>query len=138
MQSSPPLRRRAWLCLPPLVFLTLDVAITLAHQPAEYWQGRPETLIEANSIVRIVMLHGPTAAIAGALVYALIFSLALLFWRSPLVFVLAFLLTLGHAVGAGSWLLFRHGIGGGALAVVVLAGGNWLLGYSWRRASRPD
>ncbi|GEM_PF-5591014 len=33
------MRRRLWLCLPPLVMCLIDDAITLRAQPDVYWSG---------------------------------------------------------------------------------------------------
>jgi hypothetical protein len=47
--------------------------------------------------------------------------------------VIAFVLTLGHAIGAATW-LWRHGILGIVGAVILFVLAERLLNWSWRQS----
>jgi hypothetical protein len=131
-------RRRLWLCLPPLLAFVCDAALTLAHQPVQYWQGDYTAVWEGNPLVRTLMEFGPAATLAAGLAYALAFCTALLWLRTTLARVLAFLLTFGHSVGAASWLIGIYGVAGVVAAVGLALVMERLLRYSWLRAGGGD
>lgn len=125
--------RPLWLCVAPLLLCAFDLTITLAGQPAEYWQGDYAVGLEGNPVARPLLLTGPGTFIIGIAGYALVFCLVLVFWRHPFAVVLAFVLTLSHAVCAGTWLM-RLGVAGFVLAVLLLVASERLLDWTWRRA----
>src|SRR5262245_25298411 len=112
--------RPVWLVLPPLLCYGLDVTLTLAGQPAPYWAGDRAAVREANPLARWLLACHPAAFALAALGWGL--TVAVVLWWRPgrLAVVLAFALTLLHAVGAASW-LWPHGLAGKVAALVILA-----------------
>src|SRR5207248_2036115 len=110
-----------WLCLPALACCLADVGLTLAGQPAAYWRGEPGGAREANPLAWWLLAQSPGAFLAAAVAWMGTFTLLLLFWRSSLAPVLAFLVTLGHALGAASWLIDRGPAGLAPAALLLVA-----------------
>jgi len=108
-----------------------DVALTLAGQPAAYWDGDRDAVREANPVWWYFLNLGPAPFLAAALSWALAFTAILILWRHSWTRVMAFLLTLGHAIGAGTW-LWPHGLAGKVAAVALLLVAERLLSWSWR------
>ena len=54
-------KRRLWLCLPVMVTCVLDVAVTLAGQPAEYWISSYIVVNEANPVSYWLLTMNPGA-----------------------------------------------------------------------------
>jgi hypothetical protein len=124
---------RPWLCVAPLVLCAFDLAVTLAGQPIEYWQGDYAVGLEGNPLARPLLLTGPVTFTLAVAAWALAFSLLVTHWRHSFAVVIAFLVTLGHAVCAGTWLM-RAGVLGFLLAVLLLVAAERLLDWTWRRA----
>lgn len=131
------LRARLWLCLGALTPYVLDVALTLAGQPSSYWQGEYDTAVEANPLARWFLRGGPAVFAGSCVAWGLVVTAMLCLWRSQLVVVATFLIALGHALGAGSWLV-RWGWPGWLATVVWLVAVEELLGACWRRAGVRD
>jgi hypothetical protein len=110
-----------------------DVGLTLAGQPAAYWRGEPGGAREANPLAWWLLAQSPGAFLAAVVAWMGTFTLLFLFWRSSLAPVLAFLVTLGHALGAASWLVGR-GPAGLAAAALVMAAAERLFAWAWGRA----
>jgi hypothetical protein len=67
--------------------------------------------------------------------YVVSFCAILCWWRNSLSVVLAFLLTLGHTVGAATWLIAWYHLPGVVAALGVAVTAERLLNFSWRQAA---
>jgi len=130
------LSARLWLCLPPSLLYLLDVAITLAGQEPAYWRGGTTAVYEANPLAyRLLMLH-PVVFVGTAVAWWVIFAALICKLRKEFAVVLAFVLSVGHATGAASWLL-QGGVPGWLCTIAVFVGAERLVAWSWERA-RPN
>src|SRR5688572_28953523 len=110
-RMSPGLRKFVGLCLPPSLVSALDGALTLAGQPAEYWQafdatGRPDAapVYEVSPTFHYLLATHPLAfAAGGAAEIAVLVGLILLLPR-PLALTLSLAAVIGHAWGSTTWL----------------------------------
>jgi hypothetical protein len=105
------LRRRVLgLCIVPVLMAALDGSVTLAGQPSAYWAGDHSRVMEGTPGFRILLTHGPMAFIAGQAVWVLAFVGMILLLPSTLALAVCLQFTLGHAIGAFSWInRFPHG-----------------------------
>jgi hypothetical protein len=124
--------RRPWLCLPALVCFLGDVAVTLAGQPDAYWGGDRACAVEANPVARWLLLESPWLFLGVAALWAATFTILILRWRHPFAAVLAFLLTLFHAVGIATWVVGR-GVVGVMAAIAILLAAERLFSWAWGR-----
>lgn len=132
-----PRRDGRWLCLPPLACYLGDVAFTLAGQPDAYWAGDRARAVEANPVARWLLLESPWLFLGVAAPWAAIFTILILLWRHPFAVVLAFLLTLFHAVGMATWVVGRGAIGVlGAVAILVAA--ERLFSWAWGKNASTE
>lgn len=103
-------RRLVGLCLVPALLAALDGCVTLIGQPDAYWAGDYSRAIEGTPGFRILMMQGPAAYVAGLLVWTLAFVGMILLLPSTLALAACLLFTLGHTIGAFSWIdRFPHG-----------------------------
>ncbi len=123
-------RKLGW--LPPLTMFALDVALTLRGQPAEYWAGDYSRAVEANPLAWLILAVHPYLFLGLAIGWAVAFVALVTLWEHRLAKVVAFVLTVGHAVGAASWLL-RLGWPGVAAAVGLMVAAERLLTWCWPR-----
>jgi len=85
----------------PLALCLLDYALTLHGQPAAYWGG-DSAVSELSPETRRLLANGVLASAAGlALWIAVVIGLLLLLPRPAALFVAV---TIGHTVGATTWL----------------------------------
>jgi hypothetical protein len=133
-------RRLLGLCLVPALLACLDGWVTLHGQPREYWAGNHAQVIEGSPTFHKLLTCGPPAYIAGLSVWVLAFVGMILLMPSTLALAVSIALTLGHAIGASSWLLdFEYGYqlysGMCVFAAVGLAVGiRWV----WRAEPQND
>ena len=103
-------RRLIGLCLVPVLLALLDGTVTLIGQPAAYWAGDHSRVLEGTPGFRILLTYGPALFIAGHLVWELAFVAMILLLPSRLALAVCLMFTLGHTIGAFSWLnRFPHG-----------------------------
>jgi hypothetical protein len=103
------LSQRLWLGLPPALLCLADVTLTLYGQPQEYWQGEYAAAQADNSLVCEALRQGPGMFLLTAALWVLTFLGLLLFWRDPLIVVLALALTVTHTMGVATNLLGKQG-----------------------------
>ena len=98
-------KNRLWLCLPIIITDLLDLTAIMLGQPAEYWQGSYNLVIEFNPFARWFMVIHPL----GALVYILldIAVVSFLIIVLPLMFskVLSAFWAIGSAKAIYNWLV---------------------------------
>jgi hypothetical protein len=135
------LRRRLFgLCLVPVLLAALDGCVTLHGQSKEYWAGNYSQVIEGTPLFRILLTHGPAAYVAGLAGWVLAFAGMILLAPETLALAVTIAFTLGHAVGAYSWLVdvryfFQLYYGMLLFAAVGLAVGiRWV----WRAEPQND
>lgn len=97
-------RRLIGLCLVPVLLAVLDGSVTLIGQPAAYWAGDYSRVLEGTPGFRILLTYGPAAYIAGLTVWVLAFVGMILLLPSRLALAVCLMFTLGHAIGAFSWI----------------------------------
>lgn len=103
-------RRLSGLCLVPVLLAVLDGSVTLVGQPEAYWAGDHSRVLEGTPGFRILLTYGPAAYIAGLTVWALAFTGMILLLPSTPALAVCLMFTLGHTIGAFSWLnRFPHG-----------------------------
>ncbi|MEZ6142474.1 MAG: hypothetical protein R3B84_18095 [Zavarzinella sp.] len=105
MFLSPNCRSRFWLMIPPVVVYLTDFCQTLAGQPSPFWQGNYGLAVEHNPLLKPVLAHGPWVFTGVVACWLMIQCLLLLRLPSRWAFVIAFVMTLFHAIGASSWLV---------------------------------
>jgi hypothetical protein len=106
------IRRLIGLCLVPVLLAVLDGSVTLIGQPAAYWAGDHARVLEGTPGFRILLTYGPAAYIAGLTVWVLAFVGMILLLPSTLALAVRLMFTLGHTIGAFSWINrfhFQHG-----------------------------
>ena len=126
-------RQRFWLCLPPVLACGFDVAATLLGQGPRDWAGDYGSARELNPLAAPLLAHHPAAFAGAASAWAAAVAVLSVAWRSPLAVVVAFAVTLGHAIGAAAWMAAVGPIGYAGAAAWLFAASNFT-GFSWRQA----
>ena len=121
--------RRAWTCIGPAVLCVVDVGVTLACQPEEYWLESYQSGHESNPLARWLLETGPLAFAAGGLVWILLFSAVVWHLRLAAARLVALAILLAHALGASTWLIRQPYGWAWCLAVWLLA--RFLFGLFW-------
>jgi hypothetical protein len=132
-------RRLLGLCLPPLALCALDGTLTLIGQSARYWAGDYARVNEGSPTFNHLLQIHPAAYVVGILVWAGVFVSILLLLPDTLALIVSIAVTLGHTVGAATWLLWRFHFGyqvcnGLFLTSAVILG----LGIRWGWRAIPD
>src|SRR4051812_10447905 len=130
-------RRVVGLCLVPVLMEALDGSVTLYGQPSAYWAGDHSRVIEGTPGFRILLTHGPAAYIAGLTVWVLAFVGMILLLPSTLALAVCLQFTLGHAIGAFSWI--NRSPHGRELHIVmiVFAAAGLAVGIRWGWECEP-
>jgi hypothetical protein len=133
-------RRFLGLCLIPALLAGLDGWATLHGQTKGYWTGNYSQVIEGSPIFHKLLTCGPLAYIAGLSGWVLAFVGIILLTPETLALATCIAFTLGHAIGASSWLVnFDYGYqlysGMCAFAAVGLAVG---IRWGWQAEPKND
>jgi hypothetical protein len=103
-------RRLIGLCLVPVLLAVLDGSVTLIGQPEAYWAGDHSKVLEGTPGFRVLLTYGPAAYVAGLAVWVLAFVGMILLLPPTLALAVCLQFTLGHTLGAFSWInRFPHG-----------------------------
>ena len=126
-------RRLIGLCLVPVLLAVLDGSVTLIGQPAAYWAGDHSRVLEGTPGFRILLTYGPAAYIAGLAVWVLAFVGMILLVPSTLALAVCLMFTLGHTIGAFSWINRFHSQHGRVLPFVInaISAVGLALGIRW-------
>jgi hypothetical protein len=108
------------LCLPPLLFCALDGTLTLAGQSGAYWAGNYSAVNELSPTFNHLLRLHPAAFAAGLLAWAGVFVGLILLLPDTLALSVSIAVTLGHTLGAATWLLYRFRYGYQAFNGLVL------------------
>jgi hypothetical protein len=112
---------RWWLCLPAVVFCTVDAVLTLLGQDREYWAGELARVNEMNPVGYALLRWHPLAFIGGIVVWVVIFCAALLHLPLRAALVCGLGLTVAHTFGAATWVVrWESPYGIGLMAGVAL------------------
>ena len=125
------------LCLVPVLLAALDGSVTLVGQPPAYWAGDYSQVVEGTPGFRILLTHGPAAYVAGLAVWVLAFVGMILLLPSTLALAVCLQFTLGHTIGAFSWInTLPHGR---ELPIIVnaIAAMGLAVGIRWGWACVP-
>ncbi len=124
-----------WLCLPPIALCGIDHGATLWWQSAAYWQGNYATALEMNPQFNWLLQQHPLAFEAGVVAWIGVFSAAILWLPRRWASASALAITIGHTVGASSWIAVHLTFGYWAeLALCVVSA--LLVVFAEERASR--
>jgi hypothetical protein len=102
------MRRLIGMGLPCVLLSFLDVTLTLLGQPWQYWAGDYSRVNEAMPTFRDLLQRGPWAAVAGHLVWVVIFLSLLLLLPEVLAVIFCIVVVFGHTYGAASWLRYSQ------------------------------
>jgi hypothetical protein len=98
-------RRLLGLGLPCLLAFLLDTALRVRAQPARYWAGDYDFILqEGSTFVRRLYTWHPLAAIAGYGLWAALVAGLLLLLPRMLAVILTLIVVFGHLGGVYSWL----------------------------------
>jgi hypothetical protein len=101
-----PFRRRLFgLCLPPATAASLDAALTLRGQSAEYWAGNYAQVNELSPTFHHLLAYHPLAFVAGFLGWMFIFAAMILLLPRTLALAMSLAVSIGHTWGATTWFL---------------------------------
>jgi hypothetical protein len=130
-------RRLIGLCLVPVLLAALDGSVTLIGQPPAYWAGDYSKVVEGTPGFRILLTHGPAAYIAGLAVWVMAFVGMILLLPSTLALAVCLQFTLGHTIGAFSWI--NHFPHGRELPIIInaIAAVGLAVGIRWGWACEP-
>jgi hypothetical protein len=126
------------LCVPPLAFSALDSTLTLAGQSAQYWGGAYGQVNEASPTFHQLLAIHPLAFVAGSLGWMAVFVGLILLLPDTLALIGSFVTTMGHTVGAATWVLWRYHYGYQACnGLFLLAAVALGLGIRWGWQAGP-
>lgn len=133
-------RRFLGLCLPPLAFAALDGTLTLTGQSAEYWSGAYSRVNEASPTFHELLAIHPLAFVAGLIGFSAVFVSIILLLPDTLALIMSIAATLGHTIGAATWILWRYEFGYQACNALFLLSAILVgLGIRWGwQAGPPD
>ena len=100
--------RRAWLCMPPLVFALVDYGVTMAGQPPEYWNGNFEAAFEGNPLVRWCMTVHPWMFHGLTVLWVIAFTAFILWTPRGLARFGVLAVAFAHAFCIGTWMYDRE------------------------------
>src|SRR4051794_14546957 len=93
------------LCPVPVLLAVLDGLLTLLGQSRAYWAGDHSQVVEGTPGFYILLTHGPAAFVAGQAGWVLAFVGLILLLPPTLALAVCLGFTLGHAIGAYSWMI---------------------------------
>jgi hypothetical protein len=125
------------MCVGPIIFSILDEALTLLGQPADYWSGNYEHVLEWNPLANWALRQHPAYFVTGSVVWAALYCTAIICLPANPARVLAFSVQFGHTLGASSWLA-RVGPLGWIAAVALILISRLVLDFTWKRAKMID
>ena len=124
-------QRFVGLCVPPILFCLVDAALTLAGQPAQYWNGNRSFALEQCPAGYYLLTLHPAAFAIGTMLWVAAFVGVLLLLTDTLAVVTSIAVAFGHTACATSWLeqtSFSYQFSNGLIllcAVVVGLGIRW-------------
>lgn len=99
------------LCLPPLAFAMLDGSLTLAGQSAQYWDGAYSGVNEMSPTFHDLLAIHPLAFAGGFVGWMAVFVGLILLLPDTLALIACLVVTLGHAFGSATWIIWRFNFG---------------------------
>jgi hypothetical protein len=122
----------------PLALCLIDHSLTLFGQPNAYWRGEPAAVNEISPEARRLLMIGVVAATAGAVLWLAAVAALLLLLPQPAALFVALGVTIGHTVGAATW-LWGWATGGyqAGLGLCLVAALGLTLTITWEESTRP-
>lgn len=99
--------RHLILLVPVFLILCLDATLTLSGQPEAYWLGDSSQVNEGSPDFNALLMIDPLAFVFGAVGWLAIVAFLLTLLPRNLAFSVSAIVTIGHSVGASTWLLHR-------------------------------
>jgi len=129
------LKKRLWLCVPPLLLCMLDQLLTLWGQSERYWDGSYEFALEVSPPFNWLLQQHPLAFEAGIIVWILLFCLVIVTLPLRLAMTTSIAIMIGHTWGASSWLtmLVTHGYW---MAIALFVATAFTITVCWEQFSR--
>jgi hypothetical protein len=122
------------MCIGPVALALIDAAVTLFGQSLDYWDGYA-TVREDNPVAYAFLRFHPLVFAIGTAIWISLFTAAIHVLPMALARVVAFVVMLGHAIGASTWLIrWRFGI---VWVLVFLVLVRMLDNLIWRSRLRP-
>lgn len=122
---------RVWQLTPAWVFFSLDVILTLAGQPTEYWAGDFSKVIETNPVALPILTYHPGLFVGLALVWDIFLGVVRWRFHGTWVTWLLTLIAFAHALGSCSWIIRATGWVGGVVYLIVA---SRFARWCWKRA----
>ncbi len=122
-----PIPRRTFL------LAVLDGTVTLIGQPEAYWAGDHSRVLEGTPGFRVLLTYVPAAFVAGQIVWELAFVGMILLLPSTPALAVSLMFTLGHTIGAFSWINQFHSPHTRELPIVInaISAVGLALGIRW-------
>ncbi len=95
-------RSKLLLCLPPVLMDLVDAGLTLALQPAEYWQSHAAAN-EASPLWALFLTTGPAAFAASVAAYLALVCACIVLAPKRVSLMISVVVCLWHVAGAWSW-----------------------------------
>jgi hypothetical protein len=127
--------QRLWLWLPTVVLSAADGFMTLAGQPAAYWEGDFAIVDELNPLAAWFLSLHPLAFAASGVPYLLLVAALIVRLPRPWSAAVAVVIAATHALGVVLWSLILFQEPWFAL-VIIGFGVVGLAGVAWQRGWR--
>jgi hypothetical protein len=128
-------RGHGWLCAGPAAFCLLDAAVTLAGQPAAYWQGDFAAAVEFNPAGLWLLRWHPAVFGAALLAWLVLFAGLILWLPGGWARGLSLAVLFGHTLGLASWAVGRAPYGWLVCVGLFLLAAE-VMAWTWKRAAR--
>lgn len=99
--------RHLYLWIAPLVMCLIDAGLTLVGQSEYYWGGYYQHVNEASPDAHTLLTIHPAVFVIGISVWMLGAAFLLVLLPTYLALVFSTIATIGHTLGAASWMVFR-------------------------------
>ena len=128
-------RSQLSMCCGPVIACLCDLTVTLCGQSEEYWTGNWAAVTVGNPIPHWLLSQHPLALLAGIVLWIGLFCSAILRLSPHPARIVAFIVMLGHATAASTWLLNMQPFGI-LYAACLLIGLKFFDGLIWRHGDQ--
>ena len=125
------------MCCGPVIACLCDLTVTLGGQSDEYWSGNWAAVVEGNPVPHWLLTQHPLALCGGIAIWIGLFCTAIVRLSDKPARIVAFVVMLGHAAAASTWLLRMQPFGV-LYAVCLLLVLKRFDGLIWRRGGEDS